>query len=104
MEKYHVCYRGRKNKGFCPVYKKGDKMTMDDAQIVLEKTDAICIHALSSLLHYVVTLIEGISPKKLGLSTDDKYAYIQCLDPGEPYTDGGTVIFKCYRRDDGEYS
>ena len=65
-----------KIKGFCPVYKKRDKMIMDGAQIVLEKTDAICIHALLSFLHYVVALIEGISPKKLGLSTDDKYAYI----------------------------
>lgn len=84
-------------KGKCPVYKVGDKMVIDGPIIDLKRTDAICIHALSSILHYVVALREGIDPRRLGLSKDTKYAYIQCLDPGKPYTDGGTVIFKCYK-------
>ena len=88
-------------KGKCPVHKKGDKIVIDGPKIDLEKTDAICIHALSSLLHYVVALIEGIDPKKLGLSKGSKYAYIQCVDPGKPYTDGGTVIFKYYKTEEG---
>jgi uncharacterized repeat protein (TIGR04076 family) len=82
-------------KGKCPVYKKGNKIVIDGPEIVLEKTDAICIHALTPLLHYVVALREGVDPMKLGLSKDEKTAYIQCLDPGEPYTEGGTVIFRC---------
>ena len=82
-------------RGKCPVYKKGDKIVIDGPEIVLEKTDAICIHALAPLLHYVVALREGVDPMKLGLSKDEKTAYIQCLDPGEPYTEGGTVIFRC---------
>ena len=61
-----------------------------------------CIHALPSILHYVVALREGADSKKLGLSKDGKYAYIQCLDPGEPYTDGETVIFKCYNLNNHE--
>ena len=84
-----------KVKGKCPVYRKGDKIVTDGPRIILEKTDALCIHALGSLLPYMVALREGADPKKLGLSKKGKYAYIQCLDPGEPYTDGGTVIFKC---------
>lgn len=28
---------------------------------------------------------------------DSEYVYIQCVDPGEPYTPGGTVIFKFER-------
>jgi len=48
-------------------------------------------------LHYAVALREGVDPKKLGLSKNGKNAYIQCVDPSAPYTDGGTVIFKCYR-------
>jgi len=40
-------------KGYCPVYKVGDRITIDDLEIVLEKTDALCTHALSTLLHYV---------------------------------------------------
>ena len=83
-------------KGFCPVYKKGNRMIIDDPKIVLEKTDALCTHALSSLLHYVLVLEHGADPVELGLSKpDDKeHAYIQCVDPGPPYSNGGTVIFK----------
>jgi uncharacterized repeat protein (TIGR04076 family) len=83
-------------RGHCPVYKVGDKITIDDPEIVLEKTNALCTHALSSLLHYVVTLERGADPVELGLSkpNDRAHAYIQCVDPGEPYTKGGTVVFK----------
>ena len=83
-------------RGHCPVYEVGDKMTIDDPKIVLERTDALCTHPLSSLLHYVLVLERGADPVDLGLSKpkDRKHAYIQCVDPGEPYTDGGTVIFK----------
>jgi len=86
-------------RGKCPVYKVGDRIVIDDPKIVLESTDALCVHALSSLLHYVLALEEGVDPVKLGLSKpeDREHAYIQCVDPGEPYTEGGTVIFKVKR-------
>ena len=85
--------------GYCPVYKKGDKIVIDDPEIVLEKTDALCTHALSTLLHYTVILEHDWSPVKLGLTKeeDPDNAYMQCVDPGRPYTEGGTVIFKCRR-------
>jgi uncharacterized repeat protein (TIGR04076 family) len=41
----------REIKGSCPVYKMGDRITIDDPKILLEKTDALCTHALSTLLH-----------------------------------------------------
>lgn len=84
-------------RGKCPVHKVGDKITIDGPKIVLEKTDAACVHALSSLLHYVIALDEKVDPRKLGLSEKPDVAYIQCVDPGEPYTRGGTVIFRCRR-------
>jgi uncharacterized repeat protein (TIGR04076 family) len=86
-------------RGYCPVYKVGDKIVVDDPGIVLGKTDALCTHALSSLLHYVLVLERGADPVELGLSKpeDRGHAYIQCVDPGKPYTDGGTVIFRCRR-------
>jgi len=84
-------------RGKCPVFKKGDKIIIDQPKIVLEKTDAICIHALPSLLHYAIALNKGVDPVELGLSKDSEFAYIQCVDPGEPYTEGGTVIFRCKR-------
>ena len=84
-------------RGKCPVHKEGDKITINAPGIILDRTDAVCIHALSTLLHYVVALDEGVDPVKLGLSKDSDHAYMQCVDPGEPYTEGGTVIFDCYR-------
>ena len=33
-------------RGKCPVYKKGDKIVIDGPEIVLEKTDAICIYSM----------------------------------------------------------
>jgi len=84
-------------RGECPVYKVGDKITIDDPEIVLEKTDALCTHALSTLLHYVTILEHNWCPVKLGLTIpeDKENAYMQCVDPGKPYTEGGTVIFRC---------
>jgi len=86
-------------RGKCPVHKVGDKIVIDDPKIVLRETDALCTHALSSLLHYVLALEEGSDPVELGLSKpkDREHAYIQCVDPGKPYTNGGTVIFRCRR-------
>ena len=86
-------------KGSCPVYKKGDRIIIEDPRILLEKTDALCTHALSTLLHYVLIVEHDWCPVKLGLTTnkDPESAYMQCVDPGKPYTDGGTVIFKCRR-------
>ena len=88
-------------RGHCPVHKVGDKIVINDPEIVLGKTDALCTHALSSLLHYVLVLEHGGDPVSLGLSKPDdgEHAYIQCVDPGEPYTHGGTVIFKICRID-----
>jgi uncharacterized repeat protein (TIGR04076 family) len=86
-------------RGECPVYRVGDRMVIDGANIVLEKTDAVCVHALSTLLHYVVALDEGADPVKLGLTKpeEEECSYMQCVDPGEPYTHGGTVVFRCRR-------
>ena len=88
-------------RGKCPVHRVGDRMVVNGPSIVLNKTGALCVHALSTLLHYVVALEEGADPIKLGLSKDKEYAYMQCVDPGTPYTEGGTVIFQC-RQIEGE--
>ncbi|MBW2005446.1 MAG: TIGR04076 family protein [Deltaproteobacteria bacterium] len=86
-------------RGECPVYKVGDKITIDEPEIILEKTDALCTHALSTLLHYVTILEHNWCPEELGLTTPDdpENAYMQCVDPGKPYTEGATVIFRCRR-------
>jgi len=84
-------------RGRCPVFKVGDKIVIEGPRLVLEETDAVCVHALPVILHYMIAVREGVSTKVLGLSKEEGVAYIQCPDPGKPYTDGGTVVFKCYR-------
>jgi len=86
-------------RGKCPVHRVGDKIVIDGARILLDRTDALCIHALSVILHYAVALDEGADPVKLGLTrpNDRENAYVQCVDPWKPYTEGGTVIFRIKR-------
>ncbi len=86
-------------RGVCAVFSIGDRITVDDPRIVLEETDALCTHALSTLLHYTTILEHEWCPVRLGLTApgDPDHAYMQCVDPGRPYTDGGTVVFKCRR-------
>ena len=81
--------------GNCPVFEIGDKITIKNPNIILEETDALCTHALSTILHYSLILEYNWCPLKLGLTkeNDPDHAYFQCLDPGQPYTSGGTVIF-----------
>jgi len=82
--------------GRCPIYRTGDKIVIDGRRIDLQRTGNLCIHALSSLLHYAVALREGIALRRPGLPTDGRVAYIHCPDPGKPYIEDGKVIFKCY--------
>ena len=83
-------------KGNCPVHKVGDKVIIKNPNIILEKTDALCTHALPTILHYALILEYSWCPLKLGLTKEDdqEHAYFQCLDPGQPFTNGGTVIFQ----------
>ena len=90
-------------RGKHPVYQVGDQMVINRPRILVDRTNTICVHALSTLLHYVVALDEGADPIKLGLSKDNEYAYMHCIDLGESYIQGGNVAFK-YRRMEEEPS
>ncbi|TFG07505.1 MAG: TIGR04076 family protein [Promethearchaeota archaeon] len=86
-------------KGNCPVFKVGDKMVIEGPEVNLKETDKVCIHALFSLGTFIVALREGLSSDSLGLAKrGGQKAYFQCLDPGQPYTDGGTVTFEVSRK------
>ena len=84
-------------RGTCPVHSVGDRIIVDGPTIVVAESDALCTHALSTLLHYTTILEHTWCPVALGLTTseDPAHAYMQCVDPGPPYTEGGTVIFRC---------
>jgi uncharacterized repeat protein (TIGR04076 family) len=88
-------------KGNCPVHKVGDRILIKNPNIVLQSTDALCTHALPTILHYALILEYNWCPLKLGLTKEQDldHAYFQCLDPGQPYTRGGTVIFRVEKPD-----
>ncbi len=82
-------------RGRCPVYKRGDKMVFRRGyDLDLDRSDALCTHALSAMVPFLASLARGISPGELGLSKGGQDAFVQCPDPGEPCTSGGTVIFR----------
>jgi uncharacterized repeat protein (TIGR04076 family) len=84
-------------KGKCVVHSLGDRIVIDGSELDVKNTNRMCIHALASILHYAVALREGVDPEKLGLTKKGNKAYIHCPDPGEPYTDGGEVVFEVER-------
>jgi len=97
-EKYRLVITVKEIRGKCPVFKVGDRMVIDSPRIVTKETDNLCIHALGCMLSMIVPLSHGISFKKLGLAKEEtEKGYVQCLDPGKPYTDGGTVLFEIKR-------
>jgi len=85
-------------RGKCPVHKVGDRMVVEAPEIVTAETSALCVHALGSMLSMIIPLATGVGFKDLGLAHEEgNVGYVQCLDPGPPYTPGGTVIFEIRR-------
>ena len=85
-------------RGHCPVHKVGDRIVVEVPKIDIASTDALCVHALGSMLSMLVPLARGVSFKDLGLAVEEgNVGYVQCLDPGPPYTAGGTVLFEIKR-------
>jgi uncharacterized repeat protein (TIGR04076 family) len=97
-KKYRLVVTVKEIRGNCPVFKVGDKIVIDSPKIVINETDNLCVHALGCLLSIIVPLSHGISFKQLGLAKEEgEKGYTQCLDPGKPYTNGGTVLFEIRR-------
>ncbi len=96
--KYRLIFTVKEIAGTCPVFDVGDKMIVESPKIVVNKTDNMCIHAVGCMLSMIVPLSRGTSFRQLGLAVgDEEKGYIQCPDPGRPYTDGGTVLFEINR-------
>jgi uncharacterized repeat protein (TIGR04076 family) len=97
-ETYRLVVTVKEIRGKCPVFKLGDKIVIESPHIVPEETDALCVHALGSMLSMITALSHGISFKELGLAQKKgNVGYVHCLDPGPPYTLGGTVTFEIRR-------
>lgn len=86
-KRYRLIVTVKEIRGKCPVFKVGDKIVIESPYIVPRKTDALCVHALGSMLSMITALTQGIGFKELGLAhEEDNVGYVQCLDPGPPYT------------------
>ncbi len=86
-------------RGRCAVgYKVGDKFRIKGFYIEpQEQNTRICIHALTAMMSLLSPFIHGVSAKLLGIGHLDDEGYLQCPDPGKPYTCGATVVFKIKR-------
>ncbi len=84
-------------KGFCPLYSVGDKVVFKQFYIDTAESSNVCIHALSAMLTLLSPFLHGLNAKDLGIGNQD-IGFVQCPDPGEPYTCGGTVIFELRRK------
>jgi len=78
--------RGRCAAGF----QVGDKIIFEGANISLEKSSRVCAYALANIMPVVFAVRLGIDFKKLGINN----RLWQCVDPGPPHTEGGTVLFE----------
>lgn len=78
-------------KGHCSAgLKAGDKMVLKGANIALNETDKICGFAFANLYPVIFAARLGHDLKDLGLTTRT----VQCIDPGPPYSEGGSVLFE----------
>lgn len=79
-------------------YKPGDRFRIRGFYIdPRENSIRICIHALTGMVALLSPFIHGVSAKLLGIGDKDDEGYVQCPDPGKPYTCGATVVFKVRR-------
>ncbi len=86
-------------RGYCAAgYKRGDKFVIRGFYIE-PNGSRICIHAITGMMSLLSPFAHGISAKDLGIGETDNSGFLQCPDPGEPYTCGGTVIFRLTRRE-----
>jgi len=96
---YRLIISVKEIRGKCPVFKAGDRIVVEAPNVIPDKTDALCVHALGSMLSEIIPLSRGVSFRELGLSrVEGEVGYVQCLDPGPPYTSGGTVVFEIRRQ------
>ena len=96
---YEVTVEVIEVRGNCAAdYKIGDKFTIKGFYIEPKgNTAKLCIHALTSMTSLLSPFLHGASAKLLGIGEKDDNGYLQCPDPGKPYTCGGTVIFRLKR-------
>jgi len=96
--KYSVILEVKKVSGFCPLYKPGDRIVIREFYIDSKHSKNVCIHFLSAAFTLLSAFIHGASAIELGIGNREDVGYLQCPDPGPPYTKGGTVVLELRRK------
>jgi len=98
LTQYRVTATVKEIRGKCPLYAHGEKIVFEDFYVKSSQSKDICIHAISAMSTLLSTLLHGRSAVDLGIGPEPDVSYIQCPDPGPPYTKGGTVVFELKRQ------
>lgn len=86
-----VVITAKEVRGHCAAgLKQGDKVVLRGATISLAESDKVCSFAFANIYPAVFAARLGKDLKELGLSSRT----VQCIDPGPPYSEGGTVLFE----------
>jgi uncharacterized repeat protein (TIGR04076 family) len=100
MKKYRVTINVEKLEGVCPLYLPGQTVAILNGWYFESRLELkLCSHAVAAMLTALGPFSKGVSARDLGFGKEDDVAYIQCPDPGEPYSCGGTVIFRLEREE-----
>ena len=100
MKKYRVTISVEKLEGVCPLYAPGQTVAaLNEWYFECPQEMKLCSHAFAAMLTALGPFSRGISARDLGFGNEDNRAYVQCPDPGEPYTCGGTVTFLLEREE-----
>lgn len=98
MTSYRVRVAIKEVKGYCALgLKPGDEFIIDKFYILDQQSTKICLHALIGMSSLLLPFLKGVSARELGIGVEDDVGYVQCPDPGRPYTAGGTVVFELRR-------
>jgi len=96
---YRVRVCVKEVRGYCTMgYKPGDYFLVEKYYIK-DVGRGVCLHALAAMLTLLSPFLKGVPAQTLGISKEDNVGYVQCPDPGRPYTCGGTVMFELRREE-----
>ncbi|MEM4601975.1 MAG: TIGR04076 family protein [Desulfurococcaceae archaeon] len=97
MPSYRIKIVVKEVRGSCALgYKPGDIFEVKEYYIQPSQIN-ICLHALIGMSTLLISFLKGASARNLGIGKEDDLGYVQCPDPGKPYTNGGTVLFELRR-------
>ncbi len=92
--KYRLVFTVDRIQGTCPVHQIGDRIVVEEPELIVEQTDRACTSALAMLLSVTAALAREVHPPDW---VSSKVHYFCCPDAGgldKNYGGNGTVIFK----------